>query len=301
MGFDHPEDLKYNYEAFGLKISSEIYLPELVPVQKTKFDISINIGAVELPLISIHDGLSFKITENEIYRFWGHVGKFKITSDSILVEPNLSVDQNVLRNFILGTVFATLLRLRGNFVLHSSCVNINNTAIAFSGFKGYGKSTTAMAFYLRGFPLVADDYIAIEFDKHNNPFVMPGFPSLRLSSDSKQNLGLSLDDHLEMEFLEKQYVSTKNRFSNSKIPLNKIYILNRKEKLNITILNPQESFIELVKNTFGIYTFSKSELAEHFFQCEKIVKTVKISKLEIPDCIEKVPETIQRINKDISN
>lgn len=299
MNFDNVEESIYYYKAFGLIISSEIYLPELVPIQKTKSDVSINIGAVELPFSSVHDGISFIVTDQEIYRFWDHIGKFKITDDCILLEPNPSIDQNVLKNFILGTIFATLLRLRGKFVLHSSCVNINNTAVAFSGLKGYGKSTIAMSLYLRGFPLVADDYITIEFDKNNIPFVMPGFPSLRLSSDSKVNLGLSLDDHLEIEYLEKQYVSVKKRFSNRKIPLNKIYILDRKNKFKVNKLDYPEGFMEIVKNTFAIYTFSKSELVENFFQCENIVKSVDIFKLEIPDNIEKIPEIIKRIEEDI--
>ena len=62
------------------------------------------------------------------------------------------LDKIILRNFLLGTVFATFLRLRGLFVLHASSVNINGSAVAFSGFKGYGKSTTAMAFYNEGYP-----------------------------------------------------------------------------------------------------------------------------------------------------
>lgn len=301
MDFDNLEELNYKYEAFGLKISSEIYLPELLSLQKGKADISINIGKVKLPQLSIHNGINFKITKNEIFRFWDPIGKFKITHDCITMEPNPSVDQTVLRNFILGTVFATLLRLRGNFVLHSSCVNIHNTAIAFSGFKGYGKSTTAMAFYLKGFPIVADDYIAIEFDKNNNPFVRPGFPSLRLSSESKQVFGLSMDDNLEIEYSDKKYVSAKKSFSNRKLPLKNIYILDRKEQIMINKLNFQEAFMELVKNTFGIYMFSKSELNDNFFQCENIVKTVDISKLEIPNSIDRIPDIIKRVEEDIIN
>ena len=54
--------------------------------------------------------------------------------------------------------------MRGLFVLHASSVNMNGSAIAFSGFKGYGKSTTAMAFYNQGYSVVADDYIIIDFD-----------------------------------------------------------------------------------------------------------------------------------------
>ena len=46
--------------------------------------------------------------------------------------------------------------------------------------------------------------------------------------------------------------------------------------------------MELVKNTFGIHMFSKLELPNNFFQCEKIVKNIDISILEIPDSLEKI-------------
>jgi hypothetical protein len=299
MDFYNPEEFNYKYGAFGLKISSEIYLPELSSLQRGKADVSINIGKVKLPELSLHEGINFKVTKNEIFRFWDLIGKFKITHNCITIEPDPFVDQTVLRNFILGTIFATLLRLRGNFVLHSSCVNINNTAIAFSGFKGYGKSTTAMAFHQKGYPIVADDYITIEFDKNNNPFIRPGFPSLRLSSASKQILGLSKDDNLEIGHSDKKYVSAKKSFSNRKIPLKNIYILNRGEQVTINKLNFQEAFMELVKNTFGIYMFSKSELNDNFFQCANIVKSVDISKLEILDGIERIPEMVRRVEEDI--
>ena len=100
-------------------------------------------------------------------------------------------------------MFATFLRQRGLFVLHASSININNSAVAFSGFKGYGKSTTAMAFYKEGYPVVADDYITIEFDKEV-PFVSPGFPSLRLSNESRSYMGLEKSD-LDPKIMPKTY------------------------------------------------------------------------------------------------
>ena len=46
--------------------------------------------------------------------------------------------------------------------------------------------------------------------------------------------------------------------------------------------------MELVKNTFGIQMFSKLELPDNFFQCERIVKKIDVSILEIPDSLEKI-------------
>ncbi len=173
--------------------------------------------------------------------------------------------------------------MRGLFLLHASSININGSAIAFSGFKGYGKSTTAMAFYNQGYSIVADDYIIIEFDINNVPMVSPGFPSLRLSNESREAMGLAkfkLDDEID-----KIYFSASKSFSSNKIPLKKIYILQRDKKSKIIDLNPQDAFMELVKNTFGINMFSKLELPDNFFQCEKIIKNVEVSILKISDSI----------------
>ncbi|MCE7698045.1 MAG: hypothetical protein K8E24_004145, partial [Methanobacterium paludis] len=219
-------ELNNEYEAFGLKIHSEIKLPELRPCESEIPDLTIRLGKVYPDLEPVLDkGLSFKTTKNAIYRFWDPVGKFKITKDSIVMDLVPGLNKTILRNFLLGTVFATFLRQRGLFVLHASSININNSAIAFSGFKGYGKSTTAMAFYKEGYPVVADDYITIEFDK-DVPFVFPGFPSLRLSNESRSYMGLEKST-LDPKIMDKTYAKFPESFSNSKLPLKKIYILQR--------------------------------------------------------------------------
>jgi len=184
-------ELSFKYNAFGLNIHSIIPIPELRTSKSEKADITIKLGKVNIFSENILDqGISYKITENSIYRFWDIIGKFKITKDSIIVDPANDVNKIILRNFLLGTIFATLLRLRGLFILHASSVNINGSAVAFSGFKGYGKSTTAMVFYNEGYPIVADDYISIEFDHENIPTISPGFPSLKLSNESRESMGL---------------------------------------------------------------------------------------------------------------
>jgi hypothetical protein len=296
-------DLSFKYEAFGLKIHSAIPLQELRPSESETADIIIYLGEVDLPTENVlNEEVSYKVTKNAIYRFWDVIGKFKITKSSIIIDAAHGVNKIILEYFLLGSVFATLLRLRGLFVLHASCVNINGSAIAFSGFKGYGKSTTAMAFYNEGYPIVSDDYITIEFDDNNIPLISPGFPSLRLSPKSREVMGLHLEEStLNLEIIGKTYASVPTSFSNNKIPLKKIYILQRVKKSKIIDLKPQEAFIELVKNTFGIQMFSKLELPDNFFQCERIVKNVDVSILEISDSLEKIHELAKIVEDDIGN
>jgi hypothetical protein len=296
-------DLSFKYEAFGLKIHSVIPLPELIPSESETADITIYLGEVDLPIEDVlNEEISYKVTKNAIYRFWDEIGKFKITKNSIIIDSVNSLNKIILRTFLLGTVFATLLRMRGLFVLHASSVNINGFAIAFSGFKGYGKSTTAMAFYNEGYPVVADDYIAIEFDNDDILIISPGFPSLRLTSKSKQFMGLNFDkSNLEKDINDKTYSSVPKSFSSNKIPLKKIYIIQRSKKSKIIDLKPPEAFMELVKNTFGIHMFSKLELPDNFFQCERIVKNVDVSILEIADSIKKINDIIKIVEEDIGD
>ena len=104
----------------------------------------------------------------------------------------------------------------------------------------------------------------------------------------------NLDDEID-----KIYLSASKSFSKNKISLKKIYILQRGKKSKILDLNPQETFMELVKNTFGINMYSKLELPVNFFQCEKIVKNVEVSILKISNSLEKIPEFVNIIEKDI--
>jgi hypothetical protein len=294
-------DLSFKYEAFGLKIHSEIPLPELIPSESETADITIYLGEVDLPTVNVlNEEVSYKVTKNAIYRFWDEIGKFKITKNSIIIDSVNSLNKKILRYFILGTVFATILRLRGLFVLHASSVNINGSAVAFSGFKGFGKSTTAMAFYKQGYPVVADDYVSIKFNSNDIPIISPGFPSLRLSSKSLEVIGLNFDKYnLDKNIIDKTYASVPTSFSNHILPLKKIYILQRGNKIKITNLKPSEAFMELVKNTFGIYMFPKLELPDNFYQCERIVKNVDVSILEIPDSLEILQEVVKTVEEDI--
>jgi hypothetical protein len=81
-------DLSFKYEAFGLKIHSVIPLPELIPLKSETADITIHLGEVNIfPEDILDEGVSYKVTENSIYRFWDIIGKFKITKDSIIIDP----------------------------------------------------------------------------------------------------------------------------------------------------------------------------------------------------------------------
>lgn len=289
-------DKRFKYEAFGLNILSDFYLPHLISKNFDKPDVKIINSKFDLDLKQINQSdQNFYIDKQYIYRFWDFVGKFKINNNTIIVHPKLDVDNNILNKFILGTIFATLLRLRGLFVLHASAVNINGFAIAFSGFKGYGKSTTAMAFYNEGYPIISDDYIAIDF--HNEiPMISQGFSCLKLSYKSAQYL---YKNKVTNSFEKKRYFSVPRNYVAKKLPLKKIYFIERNECSKIYDITGQNAFVELIKNTFGINMFKNTELAINFLQCNKIFRTVNLSKFILSDNLNDLDKLVKLVEEDI--
>ncbi len=60
-------------------------------------------------------------------------------------------------SYLLGPVFALVLRLRGIVCLHASAASVGDVAVAFLGSAHAGKSTLAAAFSLAGYPALSDD------------------------------------------------------------------------------------------------------------------------------------------------
>lgn len=291
----------YEYKAYGLNIHSEIFLPELAVLKSEHPDLIIRNGTFDIyEGKTVVEGDYFRTTDQAIYRFWDDVGEFKIINgNEIIINPIPQINDLVLRSFILGTVMASLLYQRGLFVLHCSAVNIDNQVIAFLGNKGYGKSTTAMTFYREGYPIVADDYVAIDME-NKVPMIQPGFPSLRLSYISREYGNFNPEKIYYNDYeIDKIHVPAVNSFSFKPIPLKKLYVLQRETKLNISNFKGQDAIMKLVENTFGISRFKKSDYPEHLKQCASLLNQVDISLLEVPESLEELYKVVRLIKKDI--
>lgn len=88
-----------------------------------------------------------------------------------------------LRGLLLGAGLGLLLHQRGTLVLHASAVVLEGGAVAVAGPKGAGKSTLCAALARRGYPLLADDVVAVT-DRGGAPYVEPGVPQVRLWAEA---------------------------------------------------------------------------------------------------------------------
>jgi hypothetical protein len=184
------------YDVFGLRILSEIELPECTPASSAHDgrapDITISRGTV---VDTLEDAtISGTIMEvapgrcllrvPDTARYLMEQGR-RLTVDIVGGAEEFSV-----RAYLLGTGLGSLLHQRKLLPLHMSAVATPMGVVGFAGPSGGGKSTIAAMLHLReGWPILTDDLALVEFEGEV-PGVLTGVRRLRLWNDAIESLAL---------------------------------------------------------------------------------------------------------------
>ncbi|UVI29114.1 HPr kinase/phosphorylase [Paenibacillus spongiae] len=187
------------YMAFGLRISSEIPLPELpvsVDVEEcANVDIVIETGVPDRLWVQLKSaGSNFARIDNRFLFLIPETAFYCIEDGrKITVSPLAGADPEKVREYLLGPCMGALLMIRNTLPLHGSAVEIDGKAYAFLGDSGAGKSTLAAAFVSEGHRLVSDDVIAVTLaDDGGMPVVAPSYPQQKLWRECL-DLGMSME------------------------------------------------------------------------------------------------------------
>src|SRR5437762_4321461 len=134
--------------------------------------------------------------------------------------------------YLLGSVLAFVLRLRGTTCLHASAVVIGAGAVALVGPSGAGKSTLAASFARRGHRVISDDVLALT-PCDGTFLVQPGLAQIRLWPEAVRALYDSADalprltPTWDKRFLDLNHDG--RRFHNEPLSLLAIYLLDERE------------------------------------------------------------------------
>lgn len=177
-----------HYHAFGLRIASELELPELHP-GGAPADVFIHYRESDAAqrdpeldwiegggeAIRLHfDGISFTILEGR----------------RIDVEAPPGTPSADVRIWLLGSVIAALLHQRGYLTIHANVIALGaDRAAAFAADSGCGKSLLAAWFESRDHAVLADDLCAIRTDSTGPMATFEGIPRLKLWAESLHALG----------------------------------------------------------------------------------------------------------------
>jgi hypothetical protein len=291
----------FSYSAYGLIISSELALPELVPAEGTA-DLTIRFAELERTNPGTSVSGYIQATAEAVHLFWKEAGTFLVRGGrEILIDSAAGIDERVLRLVVLGPGLGALLYQRGWLTLHASSVDVRGEAVAFMGEKGEGKSTMAAAMCAEGHHLLADDITAVQVTGTDDPSVYPGYPQLKLWPDAVASLGEDPDSLPRLvPIMQKRTRRVIREFAVQPLPLRRIYVLGGGDCPEIRSLPPQEALVELIRHTYGRELFRDVETSSHFLRCTSVVNTVPANSLKRPYSLSRLSDLVRLVEEDLA-
>lgn len=210
-------------------------------------------------------------------------------------------------SFLLGPILGFILRLRGVTCLHASAIAVGDLAVAFIGPERAGKSTTAAAFAGRGYPVLADDIVALS--AANGTFLaQPGCPRLRLwpsSIDALAHAGGRHPDSLPADWGNKRYyldlTNGGYEFQRRALPLAAVYVLGERSIDEaapfVEELNGGAALINMISNTYAARLLDSSRRAQEFALLDRLVNHVPVRRVNphaAPDQLAKLCDVLLR-------
>ena len=291
-----------NYRAYGFLLSSSFPIAALNPLPRNSAgaEIEIRIGETPLwatralahPAVILPTGRSrglpngqFSLAERGPDYFelkYGDETRFIVdrAGRQVWGEPGRGLTDEDALVYLLGPVMGFVLRRRNCFALHASAVSVGNAAIAMVGPAGSGKSTTAAALALRGWPVLCEDVCRIEGSELGF-HAYPGYPRVCLWPDSVGFLYPSSDAlPLIVNGWEKRYLPLDGmnaKFADAFLPLAGIYLLGARNNsvsgIDVRPMTPREAALELVQNTYMNWLIDRDQRAAEFDAIAKLVLT----------------------------
>ncbi len=282
------------YRAYGLTIDSDMELPELVAVAGDAAgaacpagtpDITIRRGAVAdsgLPDAGQQLGPFLWADPANVWLHIPDIAKFLVTGGhTITVDPAPGIDADSVRVFLLGSGLGAALFQRGFLVLHGNAVQVGDACMCALGYSGAGKSTLAAGFWRRGYPILADDVIAVDHDCR----AMPGFPRIKLWQDSAERLNVDTAPLRRVRPATHKFNLPVAPPADAPLPIRWIYILDSHNEpdLRLEPITGLARFAPLHNNTYRVRFLDGMALkADHLKLCGQLAGRVRLVKVTRP-------------------
>ena len=295
----------HSYAAFGLGISSELKLPELMRAEAGS-DVIIRRGGPlkgAVPFVGVHGQWT---TDEGTHIYWDDVGTLSVRDgNEIVVRAVRNAEERRLRMLLLGAAMGVLLHQRGVLVLHGSAIEVDGEACVFIGQRGWGKSTIAAGMIEGGDRLIADDVVAIDFDADGAPTVQPAFPQLKLWPDA---IVASGQDPGRLRRLSSGFDKRERRvragFRTSPVRLKHVFVLAVGPCVEVEATQPHTALLDLVANLyvarFGTELLDRRR-GDHLPLCAEISRNVPICRLNRPSDLGLISSTVELVRRHIAS
>ena len=246
----------------------------------------------------------FRIDVGYLLRF-PDLADYRVSADgsNVTCFPAPDVAEATTQHLYLNQVLPLALSKMGKLVFHASAVEVGDSAVAFVGESGRGKSTLAASFALSGFRFLTDDGLVVE-SGGDGYLAFPSHPSIRLWQDSQEVLIPSgTEPTPSLDFTSKaRFLAGKNIvFCDQPRSLRRVYFLGdgSAPKLIFQRMTAAEAFIEWVKHSFLLDVEEKTLLAGQFDQVAQLIRQPIHYRLDYPRHFEELTQVRQAIVRHV--
>jgi len=252
-----------------------------------------------------HAGLS----DGSDYLQWSGLFEFIVSAGGhrIACRELDNASPESFQTYLLGQVLSFALLKQGIEPLHSTSVVIDETAVAFLGNCGYGKSSLGAAFLQRGHRLVTDDLLVLK-EKGDRFVAYPGPPRIKLFPEIARRLlgdrvdGIPMNNDTSKLVIPlglDETVSPECTF-----PLKAIYILrpparSHNSRIMIRQLSPRHAFVTLIKNTFNAVVVDPERIKRQFALASRLAANVPVKSLSYPRALQHLPTVREAVRSDL--
>lgn len=290
----------YSCSAYGLRFRSVVPLPAAAAADVEGADVAVRWADLErLTRDLLARDPPASATDAEVGLAFPGIGTFLVRHGrEILVNPDPGPG-DALQLALLGPALAALLQQRGNLVLHASAVEIAGSAVGFLGGSGAGKSTMAAALSGRGYPVLADDLLAVSL-QDGSPRVLPGLAQLKLWPDVLAALGddPALLPRVRAGF-DKRAKHVGGNPPSAVLPLACLYVLSGGDTMAIEPLPAREAFLEVVSHSYGITWLHGVSGQGQFVARAELIRRVPVRRLRRPPGLELVTQLTRLVEEDL--
>jgi len=221
--------------------------------------------------------------------------------------PQMSLED--LMVYLLGPVFAFVLRLHGFTSLHASAAVIRGNGVAFVGPGGAGKSTIVGALARGSYPILGDDVAVLE-EISEEYCLRSAYPHVRLWPDSGSILFGAKDALPQLvpsSEWNKRFLDLDQPafcFQTEPAPLRRIFLIEPYspdvQVARIDEIGPVDAFARLAANTCVNYGLTTKMRAREFHELGQLVARVVIKRLTLGNSLEWIADLGPFLEQDLA-
>jgi hypothetical protein len=300
----------FYYWAYGLSIRSEMYFPELMPIDYTESaDVSLYFGKVPIHRDEKVDEANrniyinnhcFKLLVPGIATYWAEGGA------NIIIEKVEDVDEREVRLFCLSNVFAAILNQRKIFPLHAAAIKIENHLVLICGHSGVGKSTLLASLLSKGFKIFSDDVCVPFITSSSKVYMHSSYPIMKLWKDTLSQFPHLGETNIQLRpDYDKYGIFFHNEFESIAVMPSFVFFLEKSKErkvLHCREIKGIELFKKLESNAYRSEYLGALDLKQsHFELFTSLANQLKGYVLERPENINTIVELSTKAEDIIRN